>query len=130
MRGLLGYILAPNDFTTKREPTMRETIKQTTDRLRELEAEIGDVGSRSPRDYAAPRYREDGHMPTVANIPYEPLNALEELQSIVLHMTYGEMVELANGISKAVEATGELTPGSMAKAIHQWATTYNKETKT
>ncbi len=87
----------------KKEPSMRETMDRAKDRYEETMREVGDLAVQSARSYAQPRHRGDGHMPTVANIPdptYQHF-ALEELQSIILHMTYGEMVEtLGNSSNK------------------------------
>ncbi len=107
----------------KKEPSMRETMDRAKDRYEETMREVGDLAVQSARSYAQPRHRGDGHMPTVANIPdptYQHF-ALEELQSIILHMTYGEMVEFSGELCKPLE---NVPQDIMAKAIHQWATNY------
>ncbi len=55
-------------------------------------------------------------------IEFEKMAALEQIAELILHLYYGSMMEMAEGlVSIAQRKTGEATPESMAALLHAWA---------
>lgn len=99
------------------------------DATRQLEEDIGKVASeRVARNYAHPRHREEPTLP-VATSPWQG-DALSFVQTTILRMTYGEMMDFSKGLVASLHHQDkEIDEGVMAKALHHWAMNYSQETE-